>query len=109
MQLIREILRISIPQNRFDKFREVLLFVLSRIGARPHIGETVLYKLLYFIDFDYYEKDEEQLIVATYIRNHYGPTPTHFRMLVEEMEEAGTLERVSSEYYSYPQTKYLPH
>lgn len=101
--------RISIPQNRFDKFREVLLYILSRIGARPYMGETVLYKLLYFIDFDYYEKYEEQLIGATYIRNHYGPTPTHFRKLVEEMEEAGILERVCSEYYSYPQTKYLPH
>ncbi len=100
--------RISIPQNRFDKFKEVLLFVLSKVGARPQIGETVLYKLLYFIDFDYYEKYEEQLIGATYIRNHYGPTPTHFSKLVDEMEEAEILERVCSEYYSYPQTKYLP-
>ncbi len=100
--------RISIPQNRFDKFKEVLLFMLSRIGAKPHMGETVLYKLLYFIDFDYFEKYEEQLIGATYIRNHYGPTPTHFRKLVDEMEKAGILERVCSEYFSYPQTKYLP-
>lgn len=100
--------RISIPQNRFDKFREVLLYILGEVGARPHIGETVLYKLLYFIDFDYYEKYEEQLIGATYIKNRYGPTPTHFRKLVESMQETGELAVVANEYFNYPQTKYLP-
>ena len=84
--------RISIPQNRLDKFKEVLLYILERVGARTNVGETVLYKLLYFIDFNYYEKYEEQLIGAKYIRNHYGPTPTHFHMLVEEMEEKGEFE-----------------
>lgn len=100
--------RISMPQNRLDVFREVLLYVLGKVGARPNIGQTVLYKLLYFIDFDFYEKYEEQLIGATYIRNHYGPTPTHFKKLVEEMESEGILEVVTSEHFGYPQTKYLP-
>jgi transcriptional regulator with XRE-family HTH domain len=100
--------RISIPRDAMDKFREVLLYLLGRIGALPHVGETVLYKLLYFIDFNYYEKYEEQLIGATYIRNHYGPTPLHFRNLVEEMESNATLEKVASDHYGYPQTKYLP-
>jgi transcriptional regulator with XRE-family HTH domain len=100
--------RISIPQNNHRKFREVLLYILSRLGARPHVGETVLYKLLYFIDFDYYEKYEEQLIGADYIKNRYGPTPVFFRKLVEQMAEDGEIERVSSTYFDYPQTKYLP-
>jgi len=101
-------LRISMPQHRYDVFREVLLYILAKIGARPHVGQTVLYKLLYFIDFDYYEKYEEQLIGATYIRNHYGPTPTHFTKLVRQMEEEGSLVKVTSDHFGYPQTKYLP-
>lgn len=100
--------RISIPQNNFLKFREVLLYILAKVGARPNIGETVLYKLLYFIDFDYYETYEEQFIGATYIKNRYGPTPTHFHKLIESMEKDGDIVRVAKEYYSYPQTKYLP-
>jgi transcriptional regulator with XRE-family HTH domain len=100
--------RISIPQENYDKFREVLLYILSQLGARSHVGETVLYKLLYFIDFNYYEKYEEQLVGATYIKNKFGPTPTHFLTLVEEMEQKGDLEKVTSQYFSYPQTKYLP-
>ena len=100
--------RISIPQNNYEKFKEVLLYILTKVGAKPNIGETVLYKLLYFIDFNYYEKYEEQLIGATYIKNTYGPTPTHFHKLVDEMIQEGSLARVSNEYFNYPQTKYLP-
>ncbi len=54
-------LRISVPQQNVRKFKEVLLYLLTRVGGKPNVGETVLYKLLYFIDFDHYEKYEEQL------------------------------------------------
>ena len=54
-------MRINVPQKNFQKFKEVLIYILNSVGAKPNIGETVIYKLLYFIDFDYYEKHEEQL------------------------------------------------
>jgi len=101
-------LRISVPQKNVEKFREVLLYLLERVGSRPNIGETVLYKLLYFIDFDYYEKYEEQLMGAVYQKNHYGPTPMAFKKIVDTMIARGEIERVKSEYYTHPQTKYLP-
>ncbi len=44
------------------KFKEVLLYILGKVGSLPNVGETVIYKLLYFIDFDYFEMYEEQLI-----------------------------------------------
>ncbi len=100
--------RISIPQKNYKKFKEVLLYILTEIGARPNVGQTVLYKLLYFIDFNYYEKYEEQIMGAVYIKNHYGPTPVHFKRVIEEMEEAGDLQSVSLKYFDYRQTKYLP-
>ncbi len=102
-----EELRINVPQKNYDKFREVLLYILSKVGAKPNIGETVLYKLFYFIDFDYYEKYEEQLIGATYIKNHYGPTPVEFKKLVSEMEKKGEIEVVKSKYFQHEQKKYL--
>lgn len=101
-------IRISVPQKNMKKFKEVLLYILQKVGAKPNVGETVLYKLLYFIDFDYYEKFEEQLIGATYIKNHHGPTPVEFKKLVEKMIKAGELERVRSKYFQYEQKKYLP-
>lgn len=89
-------LRIHVPAKNIRKFREVLLYILSKVSAKPNIGETVICKLLYFIDFNYYEKYEEQLVGATYIKNHYGPTPIEFQ------------EIVTSVYFQREQKKYLP-
>ena len=100
--------RIDVPQEKEEVFREVLLYILNKIGAKPNVGETVLYKLLYFIDFDYYEKYEEQLMGATYIKNHYGPTPVEFLKIVEKMLEAGEIGKVSSKYFRHNQKKYIP-
>lgn len=100
-------LRISIPQKNFNKFREVLLYILTKVGAKPNVGETVLYKLLYFIDFDYYEKYEEQLIGATYMKNLHGPTPIEFQKLIEEMVIKEELVIVKNKYFNYDQKKYL--
>jgi len=101
-------LRISVPQKNLSKFREVLLYILNKVGAKPNIGETVLYKLLYFVDFDFYEKYEEQLIGATYQKNQYGPTPIEFGKIVDLMIQEGEIIVVKDEYFRYPKTKYLP-
>jgi transcriptional regulator with XRE-family HTH domain len=100
--------RINVPQKNMVKFKEVLLYILNKVGSKPNVGESVIYKLLYFIDFDYYEKYEEQLIGATYIKNNYGPTPKEFIKIVNEMERKKELSKVESKYFRYPQTKYLP-
>lgn len=101
-------MRINVPQKNIEKFKEVFLYILNKIGSKPNIGETVVYKLLYFIDFDYYEKYEEQLIGATYIKNQFGPTPIEFKKIVDRMIEHKEVERIESNYFSFPQTKYLP-
>lgn len=100
-------IRINVPQRNLEKFKEVLLYILNKVGSKPNIGETVLYKLLYFTDFDFYEKYEEQLIGATYIKNHYGPTPVEFEKIVAEIMDKEII-KVESKYYDYPQRKYLP-
>jgi len=101
-------MRISVPQKNLQKFKEVLLYILNKVGAKENIGETVIYKLLYFIDFDFYEKYEEQLVGATYIKNKYGPTPVEFVKIVEKMIKDEEIEKVKSEYFKLQQTKYLP-
>jgi len=101
-------IRINVPQKNTQKFKETLLYILSKVGAKPNVGETVIYKLLYFIDFNFYEKYEEQLIGATYIKNHHGPTPVEFKTIIHEMITANELECVQSQYFNFPQRKYLP-
>jgi len=100
-------IRISIPQEKVDKFRQILLYVLKKVGGKPNVGMTVLYKLLYFIDFDYYEKYENQLMGLVYLKNYHGPTPRLFEDLIGDMTKKGDVETVKSKFYQYPQTKYL--
>jgi len=100
-------IRISIPQKNLKKFKEVLLYILSKVGGKSNVGEAVIYKLLYFIDFDFYEKFEEQLVGATYIKNHYGPTPVEFKVIVDDMIKNGEVVKVEGKYFNYPQRKYL--
>jgi transcriptional regulator with XRE-family HTH domain len=107
-KMTRPQMRINVPAKNLDKFKEVLLYILGKVGSKPNIGETVIYKLLYFIDFDYYEKYEEQLIGATYIKNKHGPTPIEFQKIAKKMIEDREIEKVKSTYFAFPQTKYLP-
>ncbi len=101
-------LRVSVPQKNVKKFKEVLLYLTEKIGAKPNVGEAVICKLLYFIDFDYYEKYEEQLTGSVYIKNHHGPTPIALPKIVEQMEENKELVRIAEKYFQYQQKKYLP-
>lgn len=104
----KEQMRINVPQKNIRKFKEVLIYLLKQIGSRPNVGETVIYKLLYFIDFDFYEKYEEQLVGATYIKNRFGPTPIEFSEITKQMIQDEEIVKVEGKYYDYPQTKYLP-
>ena len=101
-------LQIRVTEKNLDKFKQVLLYVLGKVGSKPNIGETALHKILYFIDFDYYEKFEKNLMGATYIKNHHGPTSVELGPIMNEMQEQGELEAVKSQYFKYLQKKYLP-
>jgi len=101
-------IQIRITEKNLDKFKQVLLYVLNKVGGKPNVGETVLHKLLYFIDFDYYEKFEENLMGATYIKNHHGPTSVELGEILKEMQRQGEIEAVKSQYFKYLQKKYLP-
>jgi transcriptional regulator with XRE-family HTH domain len=101
-------LQIRVTGKDLEKFKQVLLYILNKVGGRPNVGETVLHKLLYFVDFDYYEKYEQNLMGATYIKNHHGPTSVELGSIISEMQKNGDLEAVKSQYFKYQQKKYLP-
>lgn len=106
VEIIEE--RDDIPHNDKVKFENAMLYILGKIGAKPNVGQTLLYKIFYFTDFDFYEKYEEQLIGLTYIRNHFGPTPKLFKSFVDEMVRTNKLEEIKTQYFKNDQTKYLP-
>lgn len=105
---VKEKERISIPTLVVEKFKNVLLYILERCAGKPNVGETVLYKLLYFSDFNYYETYEEHLTGAQYRKLPYGPVPQKLDAIIGKMIEDGQLQRVKTEYHNYPQTRFLP-
>ena len=100
--------RISVPILQLDKFQNVLLYILERCAGKPNVGETVLYKLLYFSDFNYYEQYEDHLTGAQYQKLPYGPVPQKLDIIIRQMIDSGQIQRVKTKYYGYTQTRYLP-
>jgi transcriptional regulator with XRE-family HTH domain len=96
------------PKFNKEKFKQVLLYILDKCGAKANVGETVIYKLLYFADFDFYELYEEPLTGEAYRKIDYGPAPCDFKQIIDEMIIAGEIKKVTAEYYGMPQKKYLP-
>jgi len=100
--------RISVPSLQINKFKNVLLYILERCAGKPNVGETVLNKLLYFSDFNYYELYEEHLTGAKYRKLPFGPVPQKLDTIINQMIDNGQLQRVKTVYHGYPQTRYLP-
>lgn len=100
--------RISVPLIKVDKFKNVLLYILEKCAGKPNVGETVLYKLLYFSDFNYYELYEDHLTGANYRKLPFGPVPQKLDAILQQMIADDQLQRVKTEYHGFPQTRYLP-
>ncbi|RNL52472.1 type II toxin-antitoxin system antitoxin SocA domain-containing protein [Pedobacter jejuensis] len=106
LPLIEE--RISVPTLNIDKFKNVLLYILEHCAGKPNVGETVLYKLLYFSDFNYYELYEEHLTGAKYKKLPYGPVPQKLDSIINQMIDDNQLQRIKTEYKGFAQKRYIP-
>lgn len=100
--------RISVPTLNVNKFKNVLLYILEHCAGKPNVGETVLYKLLYFSDFNYYELYEEHLTGAKYKKLPYGPVPQKLDAIIDQMTAMNQLQKIKTTYKGYPQKRYLP-
>jgi len=100
-------IRIDVPKKDLEKFKEVLLYILKKLESKQYLSKTVIYKILYFSDFDYYEKYEEQLIGLIYIKNTHGPTPLEFGKVIREMLQNGDLA-LKKDKYSPNKYDYIP-
>lgn len=100
--------RISAPNVNIKKFRNALIYILEKCAGKPNVGETVLNKLLYFSDFNYYEIYEEFLTGADYKKLPHGPVPQNLITILNEMIDSGKLKRIKTNYHGFSQTRYLP-
>src|SRR5665648_237958 len=89
--------------NRIKKIRERLELSQEDLAKRMGISRVAVSQ----IENGHRKICTEELIGATYIKNHYGPTPKEFIKIVKEME-GKDLVKIQDKYFQYPQTKYMP-
>ena len=58
-------IRIPEPKLNKEKAKQAILYILSKRGS---MTKKELGLMLYFIDFNYYEKYEEHIIGFTYVK-----------------------------------------
>ena len=92
----------------FDKFKEVLHYIISKTDSSrfSNVGKKVLYKLLYFNDFNYYELTELKMTGETYYKLRQGPGPSHFDQAIAALKQDGAIIEKSGDYFGYSQTRY---
>lgn len=77
------------PALASDKYRELILFLAEKMSG---VGKLKLNKLLYYIDFDHFEKHEKSVTGEEYVRWEKGPVPSHLKAIVKKMEEYGDIQ-----------------
>ena len=90
------------PKFDKEKFKQILLYLIEKCGSKINVGKTVIYKLLYFIDFDFYELNEEYLTGELYRKIEHGPAPCHFEEIEKELLENKMIFKTIVEYHDYP-------
>lgn len=90
-----------------EKFKQVLQYVILKTSSIDSVGKTVLYKILYFIDFNYYELFEEKLTGETYLKYPYGPAPRDFDDVISELKDDRLIEEKKWTEGRYSRIKYL--
>src|SRR3989339_136694 len=92
-----------------SKLRNVILYILEKCGGKPNIGETVLYKLLYFIDFDAYEKTGKPITGLSYVKLQFGPVPKadEYHQVLDEMKAKNELKIFEQLYHQMHQKRYV--
>lgn len=100
--------RVSEPVIDLTKMKNVLLYLLERCAGKPALGESMLGKLLYFCDFDYYERYEEHLSGATYTKITDGPVPQQLPQLLQQLIQQQAIQRIKSDLQGLALVRYLP-
>jgi len=89
-----------------EKLQQVILFFLERIN-NVHLGRTKLMKLLYYVDFDHFEKHGKSITGATYRKLPHGPVPDKAQQLIAAMAKNGLVQEVKAKRADYPQHRLI--
>jgi len=73
------------------KYKAVILFFANKI-RNDTLGKVKLMKLLYFSDFDFFERYGKSITGDRYVRLPLGPVPEKAEDIIKEMELEGSIK-----------------
>ena len=84
------------PSINDKKYQAVILYLAQKLGGEIR-GKKKLAKLLYFVDFDFFEKHNRSVTGDQYRALPMGPVPQHMMDVVSELVQAGELTTTAIE------------
>jgi transcriptional regulator with XRE-family HTH domain len=88
------LVRNPIPHFHLEKFKHTLLFLLKLTSGNPNFTERSLHSLLYFSDFNYYEKFEDHLSGLQYTKTEMGPAAVKLDHYIQLCIEEQIIQRI---------------
>jgi Protein of unknown function (DUF4065) len=85
-----------------NKFKSLLHYVVWKTGDKDGFGATKLYKVLWFSDARAYMLAREPITGEVYIRDKFGPLPTHALAVIDELSREGAIRVSNDVYYNKP-------
>lgn len=89
------------------KFKQVLHYICGRCGHSGNVDKTALFGILYFVDFDYYELNEDKLTGESYKKLDYGPAPIHFDEVIKELKKEEKIKQFTTMRGGHEQQKFI--
>lgn len=74
------------------KLEEMAHYLIFRCQNKKNFGKTVLFKLLYFSDFNHYKKNFEPISGEQYRKLEFGPAPAHFQAILKNLHDSGAID-----------------
>ncbi len=89
------------------KYENAILYFLSNIN-NEHLGKTKLMKLMYYLDFDHFEKYSVSVTEDTYCNLPAGPVPNRASNILEEMKNEGLIAISTKQVNNVRKYEYTP-
>ncbi len=97
----------TLDKHTYEKTKKLILYILSKTSQLPNVWKTVIYKMLYFCEFDRYELTGQRLTWLDFVKLPKWPAPAGFDYAIKKMEAEGSIIPVNAKYMWYTQQRYM--
>ena len=78
-----------------ERLQQLIIAILSSVGAKPHVDQEYMLYLLYYIDFNHYEAHERSITEQKYVKTINGAEPELFREVLQGLINSAQLVEIA--------------